>query len=227
MRNHVLLHLAEITDRAGNAVRRRNSARRTRWWSEMTSKSIQVGCRQPVFQRAGMCALRLDDAGRLSVVRSVIFVTRQQTGTIPGKLAAGHHQAIVVRMNRKTGTALISALILALNSVVFCAAGALNCSAFSVSACHLQEQGCHEHQRHEPRENQRCACCESAPCAARTELTRPDSRSASDRVATFAPHCIAVMRLNPSRSGESLPRVTESPPYPSVPIFLFQQTLLI
>jgi hypothetical protein len=132
-----------------------------------------------------------------------------------------------MRMNRKTGTALISALILALNSVVFCAAGASNCSAGSVSAGHRQEQGCHEHQRHGPRESQHCVCCESALCAPRAELTRPDSRLASDRVAAFAPHCIAVLRLSPSRSGGSLPRVTESPPHPSVPIFLIQQTLLI
>lgn len=226
MRHHVRLPLAETTDRAGNAVRKQNNARRMRWWSEMTSKSIQVGCRRPMFQLAGMCARRHDDAGRLPVVMSVIFATRQQTGTIPGKSAAGHHQAIVVRMNRKARTALISALILVLNSVVFCAAGALNCSAGSLSACRHQEQGCHEHQRHEPRENQRCTCCESALCATRAELTRPDSRSASDHVASVR-FSSAVLRLSPSRRGGSLPRVTESPPYPSVPIFLVQQTLLI
>ena len=130
-------------------------------------------------------------------------------------------------MNRKTATALISALILALHSAALCTAAVPDCSTFSVSACHDREQGCHEQQRHERRESQRCVCCVSVACAPSADLTRLDGRSASDRVAAFAPLCIALLPLNPARSGGSLPSVSESPPHSPVRVFLIQKTLLI
>lgn len=132
---------------------------------------------------------------------------------------------IVLRMNRKTGIALIAALIVALQSVVVCAAGVPNCSQSSVSGRDHQEQGCHEHQRHEPRESQRCVCCDSVLCAPRGELTRPADPS-GDRVCAFAPLCIAALNLNPD-IRESLPRASGLPPRSSVPVFLVQKTLLI
>ncbi len=123
--------------------------------------------------------------------------------------------------------ALISALILSLHSIVFCAAGVPNCSPALVGARDHQAQGCHEHQRHLPGESKCSVCCESVLCAPRGELTRPDGSSASDRVAVFVPLCIAVLSLNLAHSGARLPRTSESPPHSPVRVFLIQKTLLI
>jgi hypothetical protein len=158
---------------------------------------------------------------------SATYVTRPQAGMVSESRLVVTIRPIVVRMNRKTGIALISALILWLHSVVFCAAGVPNCSPAFVGARHHQEQGCHEHQRHEPCESHCRLSCESVLSAPRSELTRPDGRSASDRVSVFAPLCIAVLSLNLAHSDGNLPRVSESPPYQSIPVFLIQKTLLI
>lgn len=134
---------------------------------------------------------------------------------------------IVVRMNRITATALISALILVLQSVVLCSGAVPNCTTLSARACHHQEQSCHAHQRHQPHENKPCVCCESALCVPRAVSVRPDGRSATDRIAAFVPLCIAVLSLDLGRSGGSLLRVSESPPHWPVRVFLIQKTLLI
>lgn len=132
-----------------------------------------------------------------------------------------------MKINRKTVTALIAALILALHSVVLCAASDPDCSLSSVGSGHHQEQGCHEHERH-PGGPPHCVCCESVVFTPRAELTRPDGGSTSDRIATFAPLWIAILPWNPAHMGGSLPRVSESPPPLSpVSLFLIQRTLLI
>ncbi len=134
---------------------------------------------------------------------------------------------IVVRRNRKTGTALILALMLALHSVVLCAGAVPSYTTPSASACHHQEQGCPERQRHEQHESQRCVCCESLVCAPRAELTRPDGRSATDRIAALVPICIAVLSLDLAHNRGSLLRVSESPPHSPIRVFLIQKALLI
>ncbi len=133
-----------------------------------------------------------------------------------------------MRINRKAGTALIATLILALHSVVLCAAGVPACARFSTGTRLHQEQGCHGHQHHDSRKSQSCVCCESLLCAPRAGVARADNRLTSDRIAAFVPVWFATLLLNPAGIGARLSRVSESPPsHTRVRTFLVQKTLLL
>lgn len=136
-------------------------------------------------------------------------------------------KAVVMRMRRRTGTALIVALILALHGVVFCADSVRECAGSAAGAQH-QEQRCPNQQNHDSRQTPPCVCCDSPLCMPRAELTRPNSRSASDRIAPFAPLYIATLPFSRADMGGSLPRTAAGPPSHSpVSLFLTQKTLLI